>query len=184
MAVRGCGIQDYDGIRSMACAEDLQQTTLLSESPGMTYLDTESEENTGNSDIEAINLPALLEHVDLPCQPPDGATLPLLADDACSPDQVSNDLFHASLIKTAILQGRLIDSSQVRRRRRQKGPYENTTLKQLIQEPSLVHSPSVLIRDMHKKGLNEFRYWYIRQSQKSGGRFVILQKLGQRCLHS
>jgi hypothetical protein len=166
MAVRGCGIQDYDGILSMACAEDLEQTTLLSESPGMTCLDTESEKSTGNSDIEAINLPALLKHVDLPGQLPDCATLPLLADDACSPHQVSKDLSHASLIKTAILQGRLIDASQVRRRRRQKGPYETTTLKQLIQEPSLVHAPSVLTRDMHKKGLNEFRYWYVRQSQK------------------
>jgi len=140
-------------------AEDVQQTRCLNESPVMTFLDSESEEGSNDLEVEGEHVSGRCDNDDLLHDLPDAATLPVVADDTSSSDLVSHDLSHAVLIRTAIVQSRFLERSQVSRRRRQKGPYDFRFLKQLMADPSVVSAPSFMTRDMHSKGLNEYRYW-------------------------
>ena len=165
MFSNGCGTQYDHGVRSLVGAEDGQQTWCLNESPVMTFLDSESEEGNHDLEFEGEHVSGRCESDDVLHDLPDAATLPVVADDTSSSYMVSHEFSHSGLLRTAIVQCRLLERSQFRRRRRHKGPCDFNFLKQLIAEPSVVSAPSKMTRLMHSRGKNEYRFWCKYTSQ-------------------
>ena len=79
---------------------------------------------------------------------------------------VSKDLSHCGLLRTAIKQSKLLEVAHKRRRIKTKVPCHSRVLGLLFEDPSKVQSPERLSRCMHQSGATEFRHWIALQIGK------------------
>jgi len=134
--------------------------------PAPTFLDTESDRSDGDELSAGIDLPTLLQHVDLPLRnplqrAPDHDDVSHMAD-----KDVSRDLSHCGLLRTAIKQSKLLEVAHMRRRINRKVPCHSRVLGLLFENPAKVQSPERLSRCMHQGGFTEFRRWFVLQIDK------------------
>ena len=86
----------------MSSEEDADLDAPRDASRALTSLDTESDGSKGDDDTEGIDLPTLLQHVDLPLQTSADQTLPFPSASDIRPCAASADTSHAALLRLCI----------------------------------------------------------------------------------
>jgi hypothetical protein len=156
-----------DGYATSSSDGETQLEDHEAPSRASTFHDPDLDADCEPHDTVGIDLPTLLEHVDLPLRtpalcPPSGVT-----ENHHGQEDASSEMSHAGLLRFAINESKLLDELHVRRRISRKGPYDSKALGMLMHHPANVHAPDRLTRSMHQGGFAEFRYWYVRGNQDS-----------------
>ena len=118
---------------------DVDDHQTLSRAP--TFLDTESDGDQGPDHTAGIDLPTLLEHVDLPLCTHDQRTPQGESSDHLARADAPSDVSHAGLLRTAMRESNLLDVVNARRRISRKGPYDSKVLGTLFENPSNTRQP-------------------------------------------